>query len=85
VQSSVLLALGDRRRKSILEILQIVLTLAFDIVDMGWICGIAHLDVGMPGLFISRVLVIIGGIKAYGGQWYKLPIIGEFAWKTVNK
>ena len=25
------------------------------------------------------------GIKAYGGQWYKLPIIGEFAWKTVNK
>ena len=31
------------------------------------------------------ILWILGGIKAYGGQWYKLPIIGEFAWKSVNQ
>ena len=30
-------------------------------------------------------LWILGGIKAYGGQWYKLPVIGEFAWSTANK
>jgi uncharacterized membrane protein len=33
---------------------------------------------------VFLVLWVIAGIKAYGGQWYKLPIIGEFAWKTVN-
>ena len=36
-------------------------------------------------LIVFLILWIMGGIKAYGGQWYKLPIIGEFAWKTVNK
>jgi uncharacterized membrane protein len=30
-------------------------------------------------------LCILAGIKAYGGQWYKLPLIGNFAWNAVNK
>jgi uncharacterized membrane protein len=33
----------------------------------------------------NRFVKLIAGMKAYGGQWYKLPIIGEFAWNTVNK
>jgi uncharacterized membrane protein len=35
--------------------------------------------------FIFVALWIIGGIKAYGGQWYKLPIIGDLAWKSANQ
>ena len=34
---------------------------------------------------IFCVIWIIAGVKAYGGQSNKLPIIGEFAWKTVYK
>jgi uncharacterized membrane protein len=69
----------------ILEILQIVLTLAFRPVDMGWIAGLLTWMLGCLVLLIFVIFLIIGGIKAYGGQWYKLPIIGEFAWKVVNK
>ena len=39
-------------------------------------------------LFVALVLLIfliLAAIKAYQGQYYKLPIIGEFAWKIVNK
>lgn len=28
---------------------------------------------------------IVAGIKAYGGQWYKVPGIGDLAFSTVNK
>ena len=36
-------------------------------------------------VLIFAVFWIIAGVKAYGGQWYKLPVIGNFAWNTVNK
>ena len=35
--------------------------------------------------FIFLLVWILAGIKAYGGQWYKLPFIGDLAWNTVNK
>jgi len=84
IQSLFLLAL-EIVAGVILEILQIVLTLAFRIVDMGWIAGLLTWMLGCLVLLIFVIFLIIGGIKAYGGQWYKLPIIGEFAWKVVNK
>jgi len=28
---------------------------------------------------------LLAGMKAYGGQWYKLPGIGGIAWNIVNK
>ncbi len=45
------------------------------------------------GLLLVRVLVglvllaflILAAIKAYQGQYYKLPIIGNIAWNIVNK
>jgi uncharacterized membrane protein len=48
---------------------------------------------GFWGLLLVRMLValvllaflIMAAIKAYQGQYYKLPIIGDFAWKLVNK
>lgn len=38
--------------------------------------------------FVTLIVVILwiwAGIKAYGGQWYKLPGIGDVAFKMVNK
>ena len=69
----------------ILEILTLILRLALSIVDMGWIAGLLTWGLGGILFFIFLILLVVGGIKAYGGQWYKLPIIGELAWKTVNK
>lgn len=45
------------------------------------------------GLLLVRVLValvllaflILAAIKAYQGQYYKLPILGNIAWNIVNK
>jgi len=69
----------------ILEILTVILRLALSIVDMGWIAGLLTWGLGGILLFIFLILLVVGGIKAYGGQWYKLPIVGELAWKIVNK
>jgi len=69
----------------ILEILTVILRLALSIADLGWIAGLLTWVFGVFLLFIFFILLVIGGIKAYGGQWFKLPIIGGFAWKTVNK
>ena len=69
----------------ILEILTVILRLALSIADLGWIAGLLTWVLGVFLLFIFFILLIIGGIKAYGGQWFKLPIIGGFAWNIVNK
>src|SRR5712692_4504397 len=69
----------------ILEILTVILRLALSIADLGWIAGLLTWVFGLFLLFIFFILLIIGGIKAYGGQWSKLPIIGGFAWNIVNK
>jgi uncharacterized membrane protein len=69
----------------ILEILTLILRLALSIVDMGWIAGLLTFVLGGLLLFIFFVLLVVGGIKAYDGQWYKLPIVGKLAWNTVNK
>lgn len=34
---------------------------------------------------IFLLLWILAGMKAYGGQWYKLPFIGDLAWNMINK
>ena len=69
----------------VIGILGLILTLALNTFDMGWLAWILILGLRLILLLIFLTLWIVGGIKAYGGQWYKLPIIGEFAWKTVNK
>ena len=48
---------------------------------------------GTLGLWVVQILValilaiplILAAIKAYQGQYYKLPIIGNIAWNIVNK
>ena len=69
----------------VIGILGLILSLALNAFDLAWLAWILILGLRFLLLLIFLALWIIGGIKAYGGQWYKLPIIGEFAWKTVNK
>jgi uncharacterized membrane protein len=69
----------------VIGILGLVLSLALNAFDLSWLAWILILGLRFILLLVFLALWIMGGIKAYGGQWYKLPIIGEFAWKTVNK
>ena len=69
----------------VIGILGMILSLALNTFDMAWLAWILILGLRFILLLIFLALWIMGGIKAYGGQWYKLPIIGEFAWKAVNK
>ena len=69
----------------VIGILGLILSLALNAFDLSWLAWILILGLRFILLLIFLALWIMGGIKAYGGQWYKLPIVGEFAWKTVNK
>lgn len=69
----------------IIGILGLLLSLALNAFDMSWIAWILILGLRFILLFVFLVLWIMGGVKAYSGQWYKLPIIGNFAWSMVNK
>src|ERR1700747_979419 len=69
----------------VIGILGLILSLALNAFDMSWLAWILILGLRFILLLVFFAPWIMGGIKAYGVQWYKLPIIGEFAWKTVNK
>jgi uncharacterized membrane protein len=70
----------------VLNILTYVMAIVLNLtVGFGWIAGLLTWVVGVILLLIFAVFLIIGGIKAYGGQWFKLPLIGGFAWNAVNK
>src|SRR6185369_4015936 len=68
----------------IVGILGAVFSMALHMIDMELLAWILILGLRFLLFGVFVVLWIIAGVKAYGGQWYKLPIIGEFAWKTVN-
>jgi uncharacterized membrane protein len=69
----------------VVGILGYVLALALHMIDMELLAWILILGLRFLLFGIFLIFWIIAGIKAYGGQWYKLPIIGEFAWNVVNK
>lgn len=69
----------------IIGILGMILSLALNTFDMAWMSWFLILGLRFILLIVFLILWIMGGVKAYGGQWYKLPIIGNFAWNTVNK
>src|SRR2546423_6292147 len=84
VQSLFLLAL-EIVASIVIQILGMILGLALNIANVGWIAGLLTWVLGCFFLLIYLVLLIVGGIKAYGGQWYKLPIIGGFAWNILTQ
>lgn len=65
----------------LVEILCVVLRVAglfWTSFAVGWgLWGILFL--------VFAVLWIVAGIKAYGGQWFKLPGVGDLAFGMVNK
>jgi len=69
----------------VVAILGLIVSLVLDMVHMGWAGWLLVFCLRLILFLIFCVIWIIAGVKAYGGQSYKLPIIGEFAWKTIYK
>ena len=68
----------------VIGILGLILSLALNAFDMSWIAWILIFGLRFILLIVFLILWIMGGIKAYGGQWYKLPIIGNMADKWIK-
>ena len=69
----------------IVSILGLLLNFALDTAGLGILAFFVILGLRLILLFIFVIIWIFAGVKAYGGQWYKLPFIGDLAWNTVNK
>ena len=69
----------------VVSILGLILSLVLNMIDMAFLAWLLVFGFRLVLFLVFIAFWIVAGIKAYGGQWYKLPIIGEFAWKTVNK
>ena len=69
----------------IIEVITVVLRLVLGMISLDFLAGLLSWGFSLLVFAVFIILWIIGGIKAYGGQWYKLPIVGEFAWKSIDK
>ena len=69
----------------VIGILGLILSLALNAFDMSWLAWVLILGLRFILLIVFLILWIMGGLKAYGGQWYKLPIVGPLAWNVANK
>src|SRR5216684_3247255 len=69
----------------VVSILGLVVSMALDMVHMSLVGWILVQCLRLLLFLIFIIIWIFAGMKAYGGQWYKLPLIGNFAWNTVNK
>src|SRR5215813_8465247 len=68
----------------VIGILGMILSLALNAFDLSWLAWIMILGLRLILLLIFLALWILGGVKAYSGQWYKLPIVGNMAWNVAN-
>jgi uncharacterized membrane protein len=65
-----------------------ILSLVTDIAvgdTLGFFVFFGWLAVRLLVAVVLLVFLIIAAIKAYQGQYYKLPILGNIAWGIVNK
>ena len=69
----------------VLSILGLIVGIVLSMIHMGWIAFFLMWGFRLVLFAIFAGIWIVAGIKAYGGQWYKLPLIGDWAWNTVNK
>ncbi len=53
--------------------------------DLGFFIWLGWLLVRLLVALVLIAFLIMAAIKAYQGQYYKLPIIGNIAWNIVNK
>jgi uncharacterized membrane protein len=82
---SLFLALAQIAMGIVVGILGLLVTLVLDMIHMSFFGWLLVLGLRLIIFFIFIAIWIFAGIKAYGGQWYKLPFIGEFAWNIVDK
>jgi uncharacterized membrane protein len=66
-------------------IVGLLFRMALSTADLGLIAVLLVFGLRIVLLIIFLAIWILAGVKAYGGQWYKLPLIGNFAWNMVNK
>jgi uncharacterized membrane protein len=69
----------------VVGILGLIVSMVLDMVNLSFVGWLLVLCLRVVLFLIFCVIWIIAGVKAYGGQSNKLPLIGEFAWKTVYK
>jgi uncharacterized membrane protein len=69
----------------VVAILGLIVSMVLDMVHLSFVGWILVQCLRLLLFFIFIVIWIIAGFKAYGGQSYKLPLIGNFAWNTVYK
>jgi uncharacterized membrane protein len=69
----------------VVEILGLIFSMVLNMVHLGWVGWILVLCLRLVLFLIFCAIWLIAGFKAYGGQSYKLPLIGDFAWNTVYK
>ncbi len=69
----------------VVAILGIIVSMVLDMVNMSFVGWLLVFCLRVVLFLIFCAIWLIAGFKAYGGQSYKLPLIGEFAWKTVYK
>ena len=79
------LALAQIAVAIVVSLIGLVLELVLGMAHLGFIGWLMVLGLRIILLLIFAVIWIMAGIKAYGGQWYKLPFIGDLAWNTANK
>jgi uncharacterized membrane protein len=66
-------------------IVGLLFRMALSTADLGLIAVLLVFGLRVVLLLIFLAVWLLAGIKAYGGQWYKLPVIGNLAWNIVNK
>lgn len=69
----------------VVAILGLIVSMVLDMVNLSFVGWILVFCLRVVLFLIFCAIWIIAGIKAYGGQSYKLPLIGDLAWNTVNK
>jgi len=69
----------------IVGILGLMLRFALDAAGLALLSFFVILGLRLVLLLVFVIIWIFAGVKAYSGQWYKLPFIGDLAWNTVNK
>ena len=62
-----------------------ILTVFLRIAGLYWISFGVGWGLWAILILIFALLWILAGVKAYGGQWFKLPGIGDLAFGMVNK
>jgi uncharacterized membrane protein len=69
----------------VVGILGLIVSMVLNMVDLSFVGWLLVFCLRVILFLIFCAIWLIAGFKAYGGQWYKLPLIGNFAWNTVNK